>query len=136
MATSKIEGTNREFLDLFRGLESVKSLSGARFAVIVGKNMKELRYKLQPIEQAAAPTFEFQEISVKMQELVESKDEEAIKSLEEQNESLIDERKAQLQAVEDMLDESTEVYLHKIKESQLPDTITAEHVERLLQIID
>ena len=46
MATTKIEGTNREFLDLFRGLEAVKSMTGARFAVLVGKNLKELRLKL------------------------------------------------------------------------------------------
>ena len=136
MATTKIEGTNREFLDLFRGLEAVKSMTGARFAVLVGKNMKELRLKLQPIEEAAAPPFEFQELSVKMQDLVENKEEEAIKALEDDNEKIIEDRKAQLQAVEDMLDEPTEVYLHKIKESQLPEEITAEHVERLLQIID
>ena len=136
MATTKIEGTNREFLDLFRGLEAVKSMTGARFAVLVGKNMKELRLKLEPIEKAAMPPFEFQELSVKMQDLVENKEEDAIKTLEEQNEKIIEDRKAQLQAVEDMLDEPTEVYLHKIKESQLPEEITAEHVERLLQIID
>lgn len=136
MATTKIEGTNREFLDLFRGLEAVKSMTGARFAVLVGKNLKELRLKLLPIEEAAAPPFEFQELSVKMQDLVENKEEEAIKALEDDNEKIIEDRKAQLQAVEDMLDEPTEVYLHKIKESQLPEEITAEHVERLLQIID
>ena len=136
MATTKIEGTNREFLDLFRGLEAVKSMTGARFAVLVGKNLKELRLKLHPIEEAAAPPFEFQELSVKMQDLVENKEEEAIKALEDDNEKIIEDRKAQLQAVEDMLDEPTEVYLHKIKESQLPEEITAEHVERLLQIID
>ena len=72
-----------------------------------------------------------------MQDLVESKDEDAIKTLEEQNESRsLRIERAQLQSVEDMLDESTEVYLHKIKESQLPEEITAEHVERLLQIIE
>ena len=71
-----------------------------------------------------------------MQDLVENKEEEAIKALEDDNEKIIEDRKAQLQAVEDMLDEPTEVYLHKIKESQLPEEITAEHVERLLQIID
>ena len=70
-----------------------------------------------------------------MQDLVESKDEDAIKTFEEHNEKIIEDRKTQLQGVEDMLDESTEVYLHKIKESQLPEEITAEHVERLLQII-
>ena len=135
MATTKIEATNRELLEVFRGLESVKSIKGARFSVLVGKNLKELRYKLQPIEKAAEPPFEFQEVSVKMQELTKSNDQEAIASLEKDNEHLIEERKAQLNAVEDMLDEDTEVYLHIIKESQLPEDITGEHIEKLLKII-
>jgi hypothetical protein len=135
MATTKIEATNRELLEVFRGLESVKSIKGARFSVLVGKNLKELRYKLQPIEKAAEPPFEFQEVSVKMQELTKSNDQEAIASLEKENEHLIEERKAQLNAVEDMLDEDTEVYLHIIKESQLPEDITGEHIEKLLKII-
>ena len=92
MATTKIEGTNREFLDLFRGLEAVKSMTGARFAVLVCKNLKELRLKLLPIEEAAAPPFEFQELSVKMQDLVENKEEEAIKALEDDNEKIIEDR--------------------------------------------
>ena len=55
MATTKIEATNRELLEVFRGLESVKQIKGARFSVLVGKNLKELRHKLEPLEKAAEP---------------------------------------------------------------------------------
>tara|TARA_B100001057_G_scaffold53533_1_gene47540 strand:- start:5903 stop:6307 length:405 start_codon:yes stop_codon:yes gene_type:complete len=133
---TKVEATNREFLDLFRGLEAVKQIKGARFAVLVGKNLKELRHVLEPIEKAAMPTYEFQEISVKMQELAEADNKDGMSSLEEQNQELIEERKAQLAAVEDMLDEPSEVYLHVIKESQLPEEITGEHIEKLIKIIE
>ena len=133
---TKVEATNREFLDLFRGLESVKQIKGARFAVLVGRNLKELRHVLEPIEKAALPTYEFQEVSVKMQEFAEADNKEGMASLEEQNQELIEERKAQLSAVEDMLDEPTEVYLHVIKESQLPEEITGEHIEKLIKIIE
>lgn len=133
---TKVEATNREFLELFRGLESVKTIKGARFAVLVGKNLKELRHVLEPIEQAAQPTIKFQEISLQMQELADNEDQEAMKSLEEQNQDLIEERKAQLSAVEDMLDEKSEVFLHFIKEAQLPEEITGEHIERLIKIIE
>ena len=133
---TKVEATNREFLDLFRGLEAVKQIKGARFAVLVGRNLKELRHVLEPIEKAALPTYEFQEVSVKMQELAEADNKEGMASLEEQNQKLIEERKAQLSAVEDMLDEPTEVYLHVIKESQLPEEITGEHIEKLIKIIE
>lgn len=130
-----IEATNRELLDLFRGLEAVKTIKGARFAVLVGKNLKELRHILEPIEKAAQPTFQFQEVSVKMQELAEKEDKDGMTSLEKQNQNLIDERKAQLSAVEDMLDEKAEILLHVIKEAQLPEEITGEHIEKLIKII-
>lgn len=131
-----IEATNRELLDLFRGLESVKTIKGARFAVLVGKNLKELRHILEPIEKAAQPTYEFQEVSVKMQELAEKEDKDGMANLEKQNQNLIDERKAQLGAVEDMLDEKAEILLHVIKQAQLPEEITGENIEKLIKIIE
>ena len=87
-------------------------------------------------EIAAQPTLAFQEISVQMQGLAEAEDEEGMKSLEDQNQELIEERKAQLSAVEDMLNEKNEVFLHLIKETQLPEEITGEHIEKLIKIIE
>ena len=132
----KFEATNRDLLNLYKGLETVKSIQGARFAVLVGKNMKELRNVLDPIEAAAVPSMEFQELSVKMQQLIEKEDQEAIEALEAENTELIEQRKKQLSDVEDLLDNKIEVFLHPIREDQLPDEITGEQVERLLQIIE
>ena len=70
-----------------------------------------------------------------MQELAEKEDKDGMTSLEKQNQNLIDERKAQLSAVEDMLDEKAEILLHVIKEAQLPEEITGEHIEKLIKII-
>ena len=133
---TKVEATNREFLDLLRGLEAVKQIKGARFAVLVGKNMKELKHHLQPIEKAAEPALEFQAVSVQMQELADKEDKDGMKKLEDDNQNLIEERRAQLSAVEDMLNEPSEVYLELIKEAQLPEEITGEHVEKLIKIIE
>lgn len=132
----KFEATNRDLLNLYKGLEAVKSMKGARFAVLVGKNMKELRNVLDPIEAAAIPSMEFQELSVKMQQLIEKEDQEGIEALEAENTELIEQRKKQLSDVEDLLDNSIEVFLHPIREDQLPDDITGEQVEKLLQIIE
>ena len=132
---TKYNATNRELLSLYKGLEEVKSIKGARFAVLVGKNMKELRNILDPLEQAAIPSIEFQELSVEMQKLIEAEDQDGITKLEETNTKLIDERKTQLANVEDLLDNEIEVFLHPIREDQLPDEITGEQVEKLLQII-
>ena len=133
---TKVEATNREFLDLFRGLESVKQIKGARFAVLVGKNLKEPRHHLEPIEKAAVPTMKFQEVSVQMQELADKEDKDAMIKLEEENTDLIEERKVQLAAVEDMLEEPAELFLHVIKEAKLPEEITGEHIEKLIKIIE
>jgi L-fucose isomerase-like protein len=131
----KFKATNRELLNLYKGLEAVKSMKGARFAVLVGKNIKELRNVLDPLEQAAVPGMEFQELSIEMQKLIESEDQEAITKLEEENTELIEQRKKQLADVEELLDNEIEVFLHPIREDQLPEEITGEQVERLLQII-
>jgi hypothetical protein len=134
MAT-KVELTNREYLQLFRGLEAVKEIKGARFAVLVGKNIKELQVVLEPLETAAAPSIEFQQLSVQMQELINNEDQEAITALETENKELIDARKEQLEEVEGRLDTKLEVYLHMVREDQLPESITGEQVSNLLQII-
>ena len=131
----KFEATNRELLNLYKGLEAVKSIKGARFAVLVGKNIKELRNVLDPLEQAAIPSMEFQELSVEMQRLIESEDQAAIEKLESDNNELVEQRKRQLADVEELLDNEIEVYLHPIREDQLPEDITGEQVERLLQIL-
>ena len=132
---NKFKATNRELLNLYKGLEAVKSIKGARFAVLVGKNIKELRNVLDPLEQAAIPSMEFQELSVEMQRLIESEDQAAIEKLESDNNELVEQRKRQLADVEELLDNEIEVYLHPIREDQLPEDITGEQVERLLQIL-
>lgn len=132
----QFETTNRELLRLYKGLEAVKTIKGARFAVLVGKNMKELREVLDPIERAAVPPMEFQELSVAMQRLIEAEDNDAIEALEKENTELIEQRKKQLDDVENMLDETIKVYLHPIREDQLPEEITGEQIERLLEIIE
>jgi len=129
------EGTNRELLNLYRGLEGVKDIKGSRFAMLVGKNMKEIRQILNPIEQAAVPSPAFQTVSIQMRDLVEAQDKEAMDQLEEDNKDLIEERKDQMKKVEDMLDESVTLQLHAVREDQLPDEITGEQVEKILQII-
>ena len=132
----KFEATNREFLSLYKGLESVKKMQGATFAVLVGKNLKALKSLLDPLEQAALPSIEFQELSIKMQELIKEEDQESIEALEADNTEMIEERKKQLQDVEELLDNTTEVQLYPISEDQLPQEINAEQVENLLQIIE
>tara|TARA_Y100000015_G_C2324506_1_gene58263 strand:- start:57 stop:473 length:417 start_codon:yes stop_codon:yes gene_type:complete len=129
------KGSNRQLLNLYRGLEGVKEIKGSRFAILVGKNMKEIKHVLNPIEAAAVPSPEFQTISIQMRDLAEAQDKEAMDQLEADNQDLIEKRKEQMQDVEKMLDEDVELNLHGIREDQLPDTISGEQVEKILELI-
>jgi hypothetical protein len=90
---------------------------------------------LSPIEEAAAPSIPFQEVSVQMRDLMEAEDTDGVKTLEEESKELIEERKVQMAAVEDMLDMKTSVDLHSIREDQLPDEVTGEQIEKILELI-
>ena len=90
MSAKKVTLVNKEVLNLFQGLLAVKEMKGSRFAVLVAKNLKEMKKVLDPLDAMAIPTQEFQELSVEMNKLIEAEDGEAIKKLEESNSELID----------------------------------------------
>ena len=71
-----------------------------------------------------------------MNKLIEAEDGEAIEKLEADNTELIEERKKQLEAVNEELENDSDVYIYKIKEEQLPEEITGEQLQSLLQIIE
>ena len=127
--------TNRQLLNRSRGLEGVKEIKGSRFAVLVGKNMKEIKHILNPIEEAAHPSLSFQTVSIQMRDLMDADDKDEMAQLEEDNKNLIEERQEQMKRVEDMLESETEIKLHGVREDQLPDDITGEQVEKILEII-
>ena len=67
--------------------------------------------------------------------LAESEDEEGIKKLEEEHSDLIEERKAQLAKLEELMQTAIKVDLQTIKEGQLPEDVTPEEVVPLLPIV-
>ena len=136
MSAKKVTLANKQILEIFQGLHAVSSIKGSRFAVLVAKNMKEMRKVLDPIDVQALPSQEFQELSVEMNKLIEAEDGEAIEKLEAENTELIEARKKQLEAVNEELDKDSDIYIYKIKEEQLPEEITGEQLQRLLEILE
>jgi len=133
---TQITTTNREILEMLKGLERVKQLKGSsRFAIIVGRNIKNFSTQLQPIEKEAVPSQEFISLSMQIQKFIEAEDEKSIEKLEKENEELVTARKEQLAKVESMLDASTEVYVELIDEKHLPEEISPEEVMPLLKLI-
>lgn len=130
-----VTATNREFVELYKGLEGVKNVKGTRFAFLVAKNLKELARHLTPLEQKAHPTPEFLEISAVAHQLAEAEDAEGIKKLEEENSELIEQRKQQLAEIEQMMEETASVALEHINENQLPDDLTTDQVLPILMLV-
>ena len=134
MAT-QIKATNREFLEILKALEAVKQAKGKSFAVLAARNIVAITEHLRPIEEVALPKKAFVELSEKVQRLIQKEDQEAVTKLEQENEELIEERKAQLLKVEEMLDEKASVKINMIREEIVPEEVTAEQLLPLLKIL-
>lgn len=122
-------------IELYKGLEAVKKHKGARFAVIVAKNVKELEQVLRKYEDTAKPSDEFLRVSGEAHRLAEAEDEEGIKKLEEDHADLIAERKEQLAQLELQMQEEIELNVQTIKEAQLPEDVTPEEIVPILPIV-
>ena len=59
---TKIKATNRELLNLLHSLYAVSDLKGLKFAIGVSKNIDRLKRDLLYIDEASAPTEEFQKL--------------------------------------------------------------------------
>ena len=127
---------NGEFVELFNGLTAVQQLKGVKFGLLVSKNIRVIQEELKDIEEASKPTEEFLELSQKMHVLMNEKNDEAIAKLEEENKELVDARKEQLEEVDKLLLEETEIELHAIPEDCLPTDITGEQIINIDKIIE
>lgn len=138
---TKIKATNRELLNLLHSLYAVSDLKGLKFAIGVSKNIDRLKRDLLYIDEASAPTEEFQKLLDQVR-VIESSEEDKdkvvkeIAKLEKKNQKLIDERKAQLQDVDSILDDESEIELVSISEEILPEGITAKQLGGIIKLIN
>jgi len=133
---NQVEMKVADAIELYKGLEAVKKHKGARFSIIVARNVKELEAVLRQYEEIAKPSNEFMRVSGEAHKLAEAEDEAGIKKLEEEHADLIEERKAQLAELEQLMQTSVKIDLQTIKEKQLPEDVTPEEVVPLLPIVE
>jgi len=131
-----LKAPNKDFVELLKGLEAVKGVKSTRFAFVVAKNIKELSHSLATLEKAATPTAEFQTVAAQAHVLAEAEDSDGMEKLESENQPLIEERKAQLKALEDMMEEEREIALEFLKEHQLPKDLSTDQLLPLLRIVE
>lgn len=133
---NQVEMKVADAIELYKGLEAVKKHKGARFSIIVARNVKELEAVLRQYEEMAKPSDEFMRVSGEAHKLAEAEDEAGIKKLEEEHADLIEERKTQLSKLEELMQTNVKIDLQLIKERQLPEDVTPEEVVPLLPIVE
>tara|TARA_R100001440_G_scaffold55373_1_gene75235 strand:+ start:31 stop:441 length:411 start_codon:yes stop_codon:yes gene_type:complete len=134
---TKIKATNKEMLETLHGLYAVQDLKGVKFAVAVSKNIEKLRNELKHIDEASKPSPEFEKLLQEADKIEKSEEsEKLIKKLEKENKELIDKRKAQLEEVNDILEETVELELVTMSEKNLPQDITPKQLSAIIKIVN
>jgi len=135
-----IKGTKQELVDIFNGLFLVQELPGKKFSLVVSKNIATIQEALKDVEEVGKPSKEFMVIAEQVNKIASSLPEEDAKKqideLEKENEELIDARREQMSKVEEMMSDSIEVELQIISEEVLPETITAQQINKIIKIIE
>jgi undecaprenyl pyrophosphate synthase len=132
----KVKMKNGEFVELFNGLTSVQKLKGVKLGLLVSKNIRIIQEELKDIEEASKPSDDFLELSQKVQILMNQDKKDEIADLEKENAELVQSRKDQLEEVDKLLLEETEIELHAIPEDCLPTDITGEQIINIDKIIE
>ncbi len=134
-----INAKNGELVNIINGLFSVQQLKGKDFSLLVSKNISILQKSLKELEDTGKPSEEFMALAEQVNAIANENKEDAkeqIDKLEEENKDLVDARREQMDKVQKIMEEESEVSLHIIKEDLLPEEITAQQINKLMQIIE
>ena len=134
-----INAKKRELVDTLNGLFSVQELKGKKFSLLVSKNIAILKKSLKDLEDAGKPSDEFLELAAKVNVIANKNEEDAkekIDNLEKENQELVDARRVQMENIQKLMEEDLEVELHMISEDILPNEVTAQQINKMLNIID
>ena len=133
-----IKAKKGDFVNIINGLFSVQDLKGKEFSLTVSKNIVILQKALKDLEEAGKPSDDFMKLAAEVNQLANTNSEESkekIDQLEVDNKKLVDERKAQMDKVTQMMEEEIEVKLKTFDEDSLPEDITAKQINNLIKII-
>jgi len=131
-----ITATRREFLEMYKVLHETRGEKGVKYAMIVLKNCDVIKKELDYLEEKAAPTEAFIELSRRAQELMQAENEEGLKAMEAEHMDEINARKQQIADVNIELDQEVTLELKMINEKLLPESLSADQIETLIKIIN
>jgi hypothetical protein len=149
-----------ELFPLFHALNAVASYPGAKFGYAVAKNLAKVKEECVIIEKLQEPSEEFKAYDAKRIELCKKwakKDEDGepviigneydlkenmekfkpeSAALAEEYKETLDARRKVMEDVNTLLQEESDIVLHKIKEENLPEVITGEQVMGIMAMIE
>jgi hypothetical protein len=131
-----ITATRREFLEMYKVLHETRGEKGVKYAMIVLKNCDVIKKELDYLEEKAAPSEAFIELSRKAQEFMQAENEEGLKAMEAENMDEISARTKQIAEVNIELDQKVTLELKMINEKLLPESLSADQIETLIKIIN
>jgi hypothetical protein len=131
----QVKLTNKQFLEIFHTLQETRTARGVRYALIVISNSEAISAHLKELDEAAKPSEEFIELSVKARELIQEEKFEELEQLEQANKEVVEARKATMDEINAKMLEEATLELKMIPEEFLPSDITAEQLEKLMPII-
>jgi hypothetical protein len=131
-----ITATRREFLEMYKVLHETRGEKGVKYAMIVLKNCEVIKKELDYLEEKAAPSEAFIELSRKAQEFMQAENEEGLKEMEAEHMDEINARKQQIADVNIELDQEVTLELKMINEKLLPESLSADQIETLIKIIN
>jgi hypothetical protein len=123
----------QDAVDMLQALYSVQEVGDLEFAKRVTATTTSIEKVLKPLDDTMRPSREFEELAKLVNEA--QGDETVIKELEEKNAALVEERKKQIESVEDMLKEEITIDLTYIEEDILPKTLNAKQLKGLQRLI-
>jgi len=137
--SKKINAKKGELVNLINGLFAVQDLEGKNFSLVVSKNIITLRDKLKDLEMAGKPSDEFMKLAQEVNQIANENAEDSkdkIDKLEKDNNDLVEERRVQMNKLTQLLKVKTTVHLDTISKDDLPENITAKHINQLEKIIE
>lgn len=126
--------TVQTYVDLLNGLYNVQNLPGLKFAQKVLDNIDTLEKKLAPLNEALRPSEEFELFAQRVRAQA-GNDPKKVEELEAQEPELVNERKKQLETVQEMLKATTDIRLRTIYSSDLPKEISAAQLKGIRKIV-
>jgi hypothetical protein len=129
----KVGPVLRDYMNLLQAHYNVMDLPGVKFASKISDNIDALETACEPLNEILEPTEAFKKFSQIVRDTANG-DNAVIQEMEEANPVLINERKEQIAAGEEMMNQPFSVTLRTVREGELPNEINTRQLRDLKMV--